>query len=435
MKRGPCCGPSRREMLKIGGLSMLGLALPDYLALRAQEAARARAKSVILVWLNGGPSHLDLFDLKPEAPAEFRGEFQPIPTAVKGLRICEHLPRLAKVMDRATLVRSVTSSEGNHDRATHHLLTGWHPSPSHVHPSMGSVATKELGLGAELPSYVAVPAPVAYSGAGFLTAAFEPFAVGADPSKPGFKVDHLEPSLAPGRLQRRREVLRDLDAFFTSGDASPDLASRGSFFEQAWSLLSSPRAKEAFDLSRETDAARQRYGLHRLGQSCLLARRLVEAGVRFVTVQDEGWDTHDNLWRRFREAFAGGGGTGKVFQLDQSVSALIEDLDRSGRLAETMVIVMGEFGRTPKINATGGRDHWPRANSVLLAGGGIRRGHVHGATDATGELPTEDPVEPEDLAATIYGLLGIDPSKEYRTPTGRPIRILGRGKPVEGILG
>jgi hypothetical protein len=418
-------------MLRIGGLSLFGLALPDLLRASTRVAA---ADSVIVVWLNGGPSHLDLFDLKPDAPAEIRGEFKPIATSVDGLRICEHLPRLAKIMNKTTLLRSITSSEGNHDRATHYMLTGWHPSQSVVYPAMGSVVAKEKGLGEELPNYIAVPTQIPFSGAGYLTVAFDPFSVEGDPSKPDFKVRNLESSLSEARASRRRQMLGDIDAFCRTVESSPEVSARASFYEQAYRLVGSARARKAFDLGSETDEMKKRYGGSRLGQSCLLARRLVESGVKFVTVNDDGWDNHDNVFRVFKEAYAGGTGTGKAYVLDQAVSALIEDLDRSGRLGKTLVIVMGDFGRTPKINALGGRDHWPRAGSVLLAGGGVKAGSVYGSTDAYGELPADHPVEPQDLVWTIYHLLGIDPSTEYKTTTGRPMRILNEGSVIEGIL-
>ncbi len=417
---------TRREFI-LG--SVFGLTLADVLA---AHPARAKARSCVLVWLNGGPSHLDMFDLKPDAPAEIRGEFKPIPAALDGVRICEHLPRIAKLLDRATLIRTLTSPEGNHDRASHHLLTGHHPSPALVYPAMGSVAAKEFGAGRTLPSYITIPTPSQYAGAGYLTGAFEPFAVNSDPSR-DFTVRDLEPPVPPDRVDRRKAMLAAVDRFTRSVEAYP---ARDAFVEQAFGLVTSTEARAAFDLGQEDPKARQRYGPSRVGQSCLLARRLVESGARFVTVNDEGWDTHDNNFRRLAGTFSQGKQIygGKLPDLDRAVAALLEDLEERGLLANTLVAVMGEFGRTPKLNSIGGRDHWPRANSVLLAGGGVKRGQVVGETDAHGELPASRPVPPEDLVATVYHLLGIDASKEHLAPGGRPVRVLDRGEVVAEAL-
>ncbi len=416
---------TRRQFL-VG--SVFGLPLADALA----HAKSGRAKSVILVWLDGGPSHLDMFDLKPDAPVEVRGEFKPTRTPLDGVRVCEHLPRIAAMLDKTTLVRSVTSPEGNHDRASHYMLTGYRPTPALVYAAMGSVVAKEVGVGRALPNYIAIPTPPSYAGAGYLTAAFEPFSVNSDPSR-DFKVQDLQAPVPDPRLDRRRSMLEAIDRFCTSVEAMP---ARDTFLEQAFGLVTSKEARAAFDLSQEDPKARQRYGPTRIGQSCLLARRLVEAGVRFVTVNDNGWDTHDNAWKRLAGTFTQGKMIyrGKLPDLDQAYSALLGDLEERGLLESTLVVLMGEFGRTPKLNSIGGRDHWPRANSVLLAGGGVKRGQVVGETDAYGELPASRPVLPEDLLATIYHLLGIDPEKEFRTDTGRPIRILGGGEVVKEAL-
>jgi len=416
---------TRRQFL-VG--SVFGVSLADALA----WGQSARAKSCILVWLNGGPSHLDMFDLKPDAPAEIRGEFKPTKTPLDGVRVCEHLPRLAGLLDRCTLIRSVTSPEGNHDRASHYMLTGYRPTPALVYPSLSSVAAKEFGVGRTLPNVIAVPTAPPYAGAGYLSAEFEPFSVHSDPSRE-FQVKDLEASVADERLDRRRSMLAAVDRFCTAVDEVPG---RDSFLEQAFGLVTSKEAREAFDLSREDAKARGRYGPSRVGQSCLLARRLVEAGARFITVNDEGWDTHDNAGKRLAGTFTQGRQiyAGKLPDLDRAVSALLEDLEARGLLESTLVIVMGEFGRTPKLNAIGGRDHWPRASSVLMAGGGAKRGMAVGETDATGELPADRAVGPEDILRTVYHLLGIDADREYQTPGGRPVRILGRGEVIREAL-
>jgi len=426
---------NRREFL-VG--SVFGLTVSDALALArrpnlpAVASAKAGAKSCILVWLNGGPSHLETFDLKPEAPSEIRGEFKPARTPLDGVRVCEHLPRIAKLLDRCTVIRSLTSPEGNHDRASHHLLTGYRPTPALVYPSMGSVAAKEFGVGTTLPHYITIPTASQYAGAGYLTGAFEPFAVNSDPSR-DFKVKDLEAPVGDDRVERRRAMLAAVDRLSTAVEAVP---ARDSFVEQAFGLVTSKEARAAFDLMREDPKARQRYGTSRIGQSCLLARRLVEAGARFVTVNDEGWDTHNDISKRLAGTFHQGKVMyrGKLPDLDEAVSALLEDLEARGLLESTLVVVMGEFGRTPKLNPVGGRDHWPRANSALLAGGGVKRGAVVGQTDAHGELPAERPIAPEDLVATIYHLLGIDVGREHRTESGRPIRVLDGGELVREAL-
>jgi hypothetical protein len=416
---------TRREFL-VG--SVFGLTLADALA----WGREGKAKSCILVWLNGGPSHLDMFDLKPDAPAEIRGDFRPGKSSLDGVRVCEHLPRLGGLLDRCTLIRSVTSPEGNHDRASHYMLTGYRPTPALVYPSFSSVAAKEFGVGKALPNVIAIPTAPTYAGAGYLTAAFEPFSVNSDPSR-NFKVKDLESPVSEDRLDRRRTMLEAVDRFSTSVGDTP---ARDTFLEQAFGLVTSKEARSAFDLTQEDPKARGRYGPSRVGQGCLLARRLVEAGVRFVTVNDDGWDTHDNSWKRLAGTFNQGRQiyAGKLPDLDLAVSALLEDLEARGLLESTLVIVMGEFGRTPKLNAIGGRDHWPRASSVLLAGGGVKRGQVVGGTDAYGELPADRPVGPEDVLRTVYHVLGIDSDKEYRTSTGRPVRVLDKGEVIREAL-
>jgi hypothetical protein len=416
---------TRREFL-VG--SVFGLTLADALAW-GQEG---RAKSCILVWLNGGPSHLDMFDLKPEAPAEIRGEFRPGKSSLDGVRVCEHLPRLGGLLDRCTLIRSVTSPEGNHDRASHYMLTGYRPTPALVYPSFSSVAAKEFGVGKTLPNVIAVPTAPTYAGAGYLTAAFEPFSVNSDPSR-NFKVKDLQSPVSENRLDRRRSMLEAVDRFCASVG---DYPARDTFLEQAFGLVTSKEARAAFDLAQEEPRRRERYGPSRVGQGCLLARRLVEAGARFVTVNDDGWDTHDNSWKRLAGTFNQGKQiyAGKLPDLDLAVSALLEDLEARGLLESTLVIVMGEFGRTPKLNAIGGRDHWPRASSVLMAGGGVKRGWAVGETDAYGELPAVRPVGPEDVLRTVYHVLGIDADKEYRTSTGRPVKVLDKGEVIREAL-
>lgn len=430
-----CDGTARRELLKIGGLSLLGLGLADALrfAAAAPGPAARREVSCILIWLDGGPSHLDTFDLKPDAPAEVRGEFRPIETSADGVRICEHLPRTAAVMDRVALIRSLTHELGNHDTGSHYLLTGHRPTAAVAYPSLGSIAAREAEAARDLPPYVAIPEAVAGAGPGYLSGAYAPFSVGGDPSRPGYRVKDLSPpdTLRSGRLEERRAMVRALDAFSRRVETGGATASRDAFVEQAYRLVTSPAAKAAFDLSAEPAAVREAYGRSRIGAGCLLARRLVEAGARFVTVVDRGWDMHGQIFKALPDAFFPG--SGKLPALDRAYSGLLRDLGDRGLLESTLVVLMGEFGRTPKLNSSGGRDHWPRAGSVLLAGAGVRGGQVIGKTDAYGEAPVEQPVGPPDLAWSVLEILGIDPRKEYRTPDGRPMRLLSGGQPVPGL--
>lgn len=459
----------RREVLRIGALTPLGLDLAGWLRWsRASEtASRRQPAACILIWLDGGPSHLDTFDLKPEAPREVRGPFQPIATRAPGIEISEFLPRTAQVLDRVALVRSLTSTLGEHNFGSQYLLTGYKPSPALVYPSFGSVVAHLrtagasslgegggeglLGEGApptgplSLPSYIAVPDYNPAAGEGFLPADCRPFAVGGDPAKPDFRVQDLDlyPAVTPARLRRRRDYLAALDHFGRTLDeaaAGDTLANApGSElpldpeFQQAWRLVSSADARRAFDLGAEPDEVRQRYGPRTIGQSCLLARRLVEAGVPFVTVTDRGWDTHDGLYNRLKEGYTGGS-VGKVPSLDLAVSALIGDLHQRGLLETTLVVLMGEFGRTPKLNVSGGRDHWPRVFSAALAGAGVPGGQAVGRSDSRGESPADRPLTPADLAATIYTLLGYDPKTTLTTADGRPVR-LSAGNVIEELVG
>jgi hypothetical protein len=350
------------------------------------------------------------------------------------LRISEVYPSLAKLMDRVTLVRSMTSPEADHDRAAHHLLTGYRPSPALVYPSHGSAVAKvreaRRGL---LPPYVAIPDSPAFSSSGYLTPAYDPFAVGGDPNQENFRVRNLTPpdKVTLDRLLRRRAMVKSLDAFARDVPPTALTTSRDQFSEQAYSLMTSSAALSAFRLQDESPALREKYGRNPFGQSCLLARRLIEAGVSFVTLNDRGpgplgWDTHQQNFPTIRNTLAP--------PLDQGLATLIGDLSDRGLLERTLVVMMGEFGRTPKINPNAGRDHHGRANSLILAGAGIPGGLVLGKTDARGDLPTERPVTPADLAAVLYLRLGIDPERKFEAPDGRPIRLVDGGQPPAELL-
>ncbi|MDG3003670.1 DUF1501 domain-containing protein [Paludisphaera mucosa] len=433
-----CSGPSRRAILKAGALGFLGLGLDEAFRLRAlgegPSTKPAAARNCILIWLAGGASHIDTFDPKPDAPADVRGDFKPIATSVAGVQVSEVLPNLARILDRVTLIRSMTSPESDHDRASHHLLTGYRPSPAQVYPSYGSVVSKwrEASRGL-LPPYVAVPDPPSSSMSGYLTPAYDPFAVSGDPNQENFRVSNLSPpdKLTLERLLRRRAMVKSLDDFARDVPPTPLTRSRDQFADQAYSLMTSSAAQAAFRLGDESADVRTRYGRNTFGQSCLLARRLVEAGVSFVTVNDRGpgplgWDTHAQNFPMIKDTLAPA--------LDQGLAALIADLGERGLLDDTLVVMMGEFGRTPKINANAGRDHHGRANSVLLAGAGIPAGLVLGKTDANGDSPTERPVTPADLASVLYTKLGIDPEHKYEAPDGRPIRLVEGATPPRELL-
>ncbi len=441
--RKPCRGPSRRDLLKVGLLSPFGLGLADLLRSRsvAQDVKgygpgrsfEPRANSCILVWLAGGPSHIDTLDPKPDAPAEYRGEFQPIATSVPGVSISEVYPEIAKVLDRMTLVRSMTSPEAEHDRAAHHMLTGYRPSPALVYPGMGSVVARVRGFDSSaLPPYVAAPDAPLFASSGYLTPAYDPFVVGGDPNQDGFRVRDLTPPdrVTLDRLRRRREMVRRLDAFTSDVSETPLTTSRDKFTDQAYDLLTSTAAQSAFQMSAERAATRDRYGRNPFGQSCLLARRLVEAGVGFITLNDRGmgplgWDTHAQNFPTIKNVMAP--------PLDQGVAALVRDLEERGLLETTIVVVMGEFGRTPKINPNAGRDHHGRGNSLLIAGGGVPRGLVLGRTDSKADSPVERPVTPPELAATIYTKLGIDPERRFETADGQPVRLVDKGEAIHEL--
>jgi hypothetical protein len=449
-----CDGVARREFVRVGALSAIGLGLSQMALPRsgvaaplvaepqvtAAKAPAATAKRCILIWLDGGPSHLETFDLKPDAPAEVRGPLLPISTSVPGIAICESLPKLAERMDRAAIVRSVTSPLGEHNLGTNYLLTGYPPTPALEYPSLGSVVAHLDRQPRQLPRHIAVPnfgvGGNRPSGNGYLPGETRPFEVGGDPAQPNFRVANLDfyPGLSAERIDRRREYLAALDRL--TKPVSEEGKTDNPPLARAFELLASREAREAFDLTREKDQTRARYGPRTIGQSTLLARRLIEAGVPFITVNYPGWDTHQNLYTQLKEGYTGAQvPVGLLPSLDLALSALLDDLADRRLLDETLVVVMGEFGRTPKLNTQGGRDHWPRVFSVLLAGGGVPGGQVIGASDATGESPKDRPITPADLAATIYTLLGIDPQMLLHTADGRPVHVSRDGKVVRELLG
>jgi hypothetical protein len=424
---------SRRSLLTVGAIGGLGLTLPRILELEARgdqkhyDFLQAKAQSVIHIFLPGGMAHQESFDPKPYAPIEYRGELNPIKTKT-GEQFCETLPKLAACSDKFAVVRSLTHGEAAHERGTHNMFTGYRPSPALNFPSMGSVVSHEYGPRANLPPYVCIPnVPNEYASNGYLSSSFAPFSLGSDPANQGFKVQDL--SLPGGvddtRFTRRRTALEAVNDHFAKKDKSDTVAAMNTFYERAYSLVSSQQAREAFNIEAEPAGLRDEYGRNTAGQRLLMARRLVAAGVRFVTLTYGGWDMHSNITQGFK---------GQMPSLDQALAALITDLDKNGLLATTIVMVSSEFGRTPKINQTAGRDHWPKVFSVLLAGGGFKGGLIHGTSNATASEPDTDPVGPEDLATTVYHQLGIVADKELMAPGGRPIEICDGGKVVKGLL-
>lgn len=433
-----CEGISRRALLQVGSLGMFGLTLPKLL--RAEQAQPVAKKDVnfILLWTNGGLSNIDTLDMKPHAPVEYRGEFQPISTNMPGLSVCEHLPLMSQQMDKVCQVRTITHQGTQHSEATHWMLTGYPQVPdvngapvgSTVYPCFGSVVSKELGWKNGLPPYVqCAGGPIGYSGGGYLGSAYNPLMVRRNPQDKDFSVDDVSIPTAVGaeRTQRRRRILEKLDGWQRQVDKSGGaVADRSEFYRQAYDLITSPVAKQAFDLSAEPEALRDRYGRTREGQATLLARRLVEAGVRFVTVDFTGYDTHVNNFISLKKPL--------LPTLDMAWSALLSDLSDRGMLSNTVVLCAGEFGRTPRVNGGAGRDHWHLTNAIGFSGAGIQMGHIVGQTDAKCEFVVGRTNTTLDYAATIFRLMGIDDTQEYISNDGRPILINNGGRAIEEVF-
>jgi hypothetical protein len=431
----------RRDFLQFGGAGLFGLSLAEFLRLEAavprEKGKEAHADSVILIWLSGGPATIDMWDLKPDAPEGIRGEFRPIDTAVKGVQISEHLPQLAKTLDKVTLLRSVQHTLPVHGPGSVYMTTGNSPIGSLSYPSLGSLAARLLPTAADLPAYVTLGGKGAAAYAGYLGAAYNPFIVDGLPTgktgkvAPASEVQMRGVILPTGftleQLEDREKLLSGFDRGLAALDGSSHLSDGlGTFHKKALAILSSERTRKALELSREQQSLRERYGMSGFGQGALMARRLVEAGVRFVTLGLGGWDTHQNNFTQLK--------TSLLPQLDQTLSALIEDLADRGTLDRTIVYCTGEFGRTPRINGNAGRDHWARSMSVLLAGGGFRRGWVHGSTDKQGMAALADPCTPDDVSATLFSCLGVDSHRELTTDTGRPIQLFREGKVIRKVL-
>jgi hypothetical protein len=427
-----CDGVSRRDFLRVGAISGIGLTLPTLMQAQATESSArgARARSVILVYLGGGLSHHDSFDLKPDAPEEIRGIYRPIPTNVPGTQISEMLPRFSRIMDKVALVRSGAHNNDHHETATNWVMSGRFGSPFGDYPAIGAVVSHQLGFRGSLPPYVAIPRNPSFTWelgkSSWLGGRYESFKTG-DPNAPDFRVQDVAPSetLSPQSATRRQNLLQAMDGLARQIEGNDQIQTYGEFQQRAANLLLSPEARSAFAIEHEPASLRDRYGRNTFGQSCLLARRLVERGVRFATVNFGGWDHHSNIYPGLRS---------KLPELDTGFTALIEDMDTRGLLESTLVVLMGEFGRTPIINRENGRDHWGPAASLIFAGAGVRGGFVLGATDRHGAYATRRPVSPADVAYTIYDAVGVDPHRWLMHPEGRPIEILDRGEPVRELF-
>lgn len=429
-----CDGLTRRNFLSIGALTVGGLTLPGLLAREAAAATSRPRKSVILIWQAGGPSHLDMYDLKPTAPAEYRGEFQPIPTNVPGIDVSEHLPLHSKIFDKLAVVRSAFHTNAGHGMGSQWMLTGYQPTievSDNIYPACGAVVAKLRGANEPgMPAYVNVPRRLGLGKAAYLGAAYNPFSPDSNPNDAGFQVRNLK---LPGRvdvnrLERRQQLLGQVDSLRRDIDASGDMAGLDNFYRDAFEMVTNEKALRAFDIHTEDPKLREKYGRNDLGQSCLLARRLVEAGVTYVTVQaGRGWDTHGNNFAELKNNL--------LPAYDRAVYGLVEDLYDRGLQDEVLVLAMGEFGRTPRINGGAGRDHWPAAMSVLYAGGGLRMGQAIGSTDSKAEYPTSKPYTPGAVLSTMYATLGIDHHHIFYDQARRPLPVLAEGRPIPELLG
>lgn len=421
----------RRTLLKAGICG--GLSLAQFFRLQKLQAdiknyktVEGTAKSVIFIFLPGGMAHQESFDPKPLSPIEYRGPLGAIQTNVPDIYLSENWKNTATIADKITICRSMTHGEAAHERGTHNMFTGYKPSPALNYPSIGSVVSHEFESINNMPQYICIPSqPNEFAGTGYLSSSYSPFSLGSDPANKNFKVKdlNLPDNVTLERFEKRKKTLEIINnGFITNSDSA---IAADSFYEKAYGLLSSDKAKEAFNLNLETEQMKNEYGLNEAGMRMLMARRLIEAGAKFVTLTYGSWDMHDNI---------SNGMNNQVPMFDQAFAKLINDLDERGLLKETLVCICSEFGRTPKINNTSGRDHWPKVFSTILAGGGIKRGMVYGASNSTASEPEDNPISIENWAATIYNCLGINSDKELMAPGGRPIEIIDGGKPIKEIL-
>ncbi len=431
-----CDGVTRRSVLRVGALALGGLTLPGLLQMRARGAqpATGSRKSVILIWQAGGPSHIDMYDLKPNAPTEVRGEFKPISTNVPGIQISEQLPHQAKIFDKLSVVRSAFHTNAGHGMGSQWMQTGYQATievNDNLFPSTGSIVAKMKGANDPgLPAYVNLPRQVSFGKAAYLGASYNPFSPDASPNEASFQVRNLKlpQRVDASRLEHRKQLLHDLDTIRRDIDTKGDLEGLDTFYRDGLEMVTNTKAQQAFDVNKEPVRLRDRYGRNDLGQCCLLARRLVEAGVTFVTVQaGGGWDTHSNNFTELKRRL--------LPQFDMAVAGLVEDLHDRGLQNDVLVMAMGEFGRTPKINKDAGRDHWPGAMSVLYAGGGLKMGQAVGTTNALAEYPTSKPYTPGCVLSTMYHTLGIDHKHVFHDDAQRPLSILSEGEPIRELVG
>ncbi len=435
---GSCDGVSRRNFLRVGALGLGSLTLPDLLRARAEAARIGKSPSstaVIQVVLSGGPSPMETYDPKPEAPTGYRTDVKAMATCVPGVSVSELMPGHARSMEKMAIVRSLMHETSDHFAGLHWILTGFASTQQQQNrnerPSVGSVVAKLKGAnGPGVPAYAAMSEGAIFGGlfqgGSYLGPGYNPFQLGGDPSG-DMKVRNLEPpkGLTLDRLEDRKTLLSRLDTINRRRDLSGTMDGLDRFTAQAYEMVTGPAARQALDLSREDPRLRDRYGRTRIGQSCLLARRLVESGVTFVTIAEGNWDHHAQVAQSCRR---------QVPALDAAVSSLVEDLSDRGLAGSVLVVVWGEFGRTPRLNGSGGRDHWPGSMSAMLAGGGLKMGQVIGATNRKGEQPTERPLRPEDVIRTVYHVLGVDPHHEFPNQSGRPMAVMNQGRPIAELI-
>lgn len=429
-----CDGVSRRGFLRVGALALGGLSLANWAQQKSLGAEGQRPKkAVIQVWLAGGPSHIDMYDLKPGAPLEYRGEFRPIPTNVSGIEISEHLPKQARVMDKLAIVRSAFHTNAGHGMGSQWMLTGWQPTievNNNIYPACGSVVSKLKGANSDgLPAYVNLPNNLGLGKAAYLGASHNPFAPQDDPNRDGFQVRNLKLNgrMDATRLDNRRSLLTKVDSIRRDLDTAGEMAELDRFYREGLDMVVSEQALRAFDMSKEDPNLRDRYGRNDLGQSCLLARRLVESGVSYVTIQaGGGWDTHGDNFNQLK--------TNLLPKYDAAVAALVQDLADRGLANDVLVMAFGEFGRTPRINGGAGRDHWPGAMSVLFAGGGLKMGQTIGETDTKAEYPISKPYSPGCVLSTMYHAIGVDYRHVFFDQARRPLPVLNEGRPIAELV-
>lgn len=438
-----CEGMSRRDGLKLGLGGLISGGLSGALRATASENGNGgkpitkQADACILIWMDGGPSHYETFDPKPEAPVEIRGQFSPIATQTPGLFFSEPMKRLAGISNDLAIVRSIRHDQGNHGAGNHYMMTGAPPRIPvgcgafvSFHPSLGSVVSHQVGAPDGVPPYFSMPNMSRSGGPNFLGARHAPFIVPDDPNRSGFRVRDvtIPTGLTDARFESRQEIRRQIDKMQRLTDAAiaDPVVAADEFYSQGMQILQSTEAQAAFDIQSEPGDVRDAYGRNSFGQRALLARRLVGAGVPFVTLYFGGWDHHTDLFNAFEK---------KVPPFESAIAALIEDLKQQGMLERTLVIALGEFGRTPKINDRGGRDHWSNAMSVMFAGGGTRGGQVIGATDRQGYAAIERILSPENFVSTVYRKLGIDPGQMMYTPDGRPVHLVSDAEPISELMG